>query len=167
MNVELLNTMTESDARAALLRYCGARRWAEQMAERRPFASVAELLAAAQHIWQALPPADWQEAFAAHPKIGDVESLRRRFVATAAWSAKEQAGIAGASETTLRALAEGNRDYEAKFGYIFIVCATGNTGDVMLALLQERLNNDPDEELRIAAGEQAKITRLRLERLCS
>ncbi len=111
--------------------------------------------------------ADWLEAFAAHPRIGDVDALRAKFAATAAWASGEQAGVAGASESTLRALAEGNRDYEAKFGHIFIVCATGKTADEMLGLLRERLANEPDAELAVAAAEQAKITAIRLRKLLS
>ena len=96
-----------------------------------------------------------------------LDALRDRFRNTAAWSAAEQAGVAGAGDGVLHALADGNRLYEVKFGYTFIVCATGKTAAEMLALLQQRLENDPEQELPIAAAEQAKITRLRLQKLCS
>jgi 2-oxo-4-hydroxy-4-carboxy-5-ureidoimidazoline decarboxylase len=162
-----INSWTEPEARAAFLRCCGSTQWAERMAARRPFADEAELLAAAMGIWRGLPPADWLEAFAAHPRIGDRDALRRKFAATAEWSASEQAGVTGASEATFQALAEANRLYEAKFGYIFIVCATGKTAGEILALLEQRLGNEPAEELRVAAGEQEKITHLRLRKLCS
>ncbi len=165
MNVESLNAMSPDAARAALLRCCGSRRWANAMTSRRPFASADEAFAAADEIWAGLDRADWLEAFAAHPRIGDLESLRRRFASTADWASGEQAGVAGAGDDIITSLAEGNRDYEAKFGYIFIVCATGKTAPEMLAILRGRLSNDPSTELRIAAGEQAKITRLRLEKL--
>jgi 2-oxo-4-hydroxy-4-carboxy-5-ureidoimidazoline decarboxylase len=135
------------------------------MASRRPFPSEADLFTAAEHVWRGLAREDWLEAFATHPRIGDVDSLRKKFAATAAWSAREQAGVAGASEEVLLALAEGNRAYEAKFGYLFIVCATGKTAEEMLALLHQRLGNTPEEELLNAANEQAKITRLRLDKL--
>jgi 2-oxo-4-hydroxy-4-carboxy-5-ureidoimidazoline decarboxylase len=135
------------------------------MAARRPFAGAAGLFAAAREVWQGLAREDWLEAFAAHPRIGDLEALRGKFAATAAWSAGEQAGVAGAAEATLRALAEANRAYEARFGHIFIVCASGKSAEEMLALLERRLNNSAEEELRTAAGEQEKITRLRLEKL--
>jgi 2-oxo-4-hydroxy-4-carboxy-5-ureidoimidazoline decarboxylase len=165
MNLGVLNSWDDAEARAALQKCCGSSRWADQMVARRPFASEADLLAAADQVWQGLSRADWLEAFAAHPRIGDLDSLRRRYAGTASWAAGEQAGVAGATEEVLQGLAQGNADYEAKFGYKFIVCATGKTATDMLALLRQRLPNDPDHELRIAAGEQAKITRLRLHKL--
>ena len=107
----------------------------------------------------------WREAFTHHPRIGDVAVLRERFASTAVWARGEQAGVAAADERTLAALAEGNRAYEARFGYVFIVCATGLKADQMLAMLNARLSNDAETEMRIAAEEQMKITRLRLEKL--
>jgi 2-oxo-4-hydroxy-4-carboxy-5-ureidoimidazoline decarboxylase len=160
-----LNEMSAEAARAELLRCCGSSRWAEALAAARPFADAAALYAAAESVWWELSPGDWREAFAHHPKIGDRDALRARFASTAAWAAKEQAGALAAAEDVLDALAEGNRAYEERFGYIFIVCATGKTAAEMLALLRERLPNDPAKELLLAAGEQAKITRLRLARL--
>ena len=134
------------------------------MLHRRPFGSDEELFAAARAEWFALTPDDWREAFRHHPKIGDRDALRARFPTTAHLSEREQRGVAGVSDETLDALAEGNRAYEERFGYIFIVCATGKTADEMLALLRARVANDPHTELLIAAGEQAKITELRLGR---
>jgi 2-oxo-4-hydroxy-4-carboxy-5-ureidoimidazoline decarboxylase len=166
MNLSVLNAWREPEARAALLRCCGARRWAEGMAARRPFAGEAELFAAAREVWRGLARTDWLEAFAAHPRIGDREASAGRVAGTSAWSAQEQGGVAGAPQGTLRALAEGNRRYEARFGHTFIICATGRTAAEMKALLEERLSNDPDEELLVAAGEQEKITLLRLQKLC-
>src|SRR4051812_15270121 len=165
MNVAALNALTPADARAAFLRCCGSRRWADAMTARWPFASAADVLRTATEIEAGLTRADWLEAFAAHPRIGDLGALRAKFAATADWAGREQAGVAGADEEVLRALAEGNREYEERFGHTFIVCATGKTAPEMLALLIERLNNDPETELRIATAEQAKITRLRLEKL--
>ena len=165
--LQRLNELGAEEARAELLRCCGSSRWAAAMIARRPFASPAALLEAADSAWQGLDEAAWREAFAHHPKIGDREALRSRFAATAAWAADEQAGAGAAAEDVLEALAQGNLDYERRFGYIFIVCATGKTAPEMLALLRERLPHSPEEELRIAAGEQAKITRLRLQKLLS
>jgi OHCU decarboxylase len=165
-NLDRMNSWSEAEARAAFRRCCGAARWAEQMATRRPFASEAELLATAGEVWQTLAAEDWLEALAAHPRIGDLESLRNKFAPAAALAAREQAGVVGASQATLTALAEGNRAYEAKFGHLFIVCASGKNADEMLALLRQRLSHGPEEELRIAAAEQEKITRLRLQGLC-
>jgi OHCU decarboxylase len=122
-------------------------------------------------LWSALPPSDWLEAFAAHPRIGHAGAGRAGGadgsdgLGGAGWSDEEQAGVAVAAEAMLRRLAEANRDYEARFGYIFIVCATGKTAGEMLALLEARLRHDPGEELRIAAEEQRQITRLRLNKL--
>lgn len=149
-------------ARAALAASCGSARWVDRMVARRPFRSRDALLSAAREEWWALSPDDWREAFSHHPKIGDRASLRARFPSTHQLSAEEQAGVTGASEHVVAALAEGNRAYEEKFGYIFIVCATGKRADEMLELLRARLDNDPQTEIRIAAEEQAKITALRL-----
>jgi allantoinase len=166
--LDRLNAGAEADARAAFLRCCGSRAWAERMAALRPFAGEDDLLHAAGVAWDALAPADRLEAFAAHPKIGDLEALRARFgfPSTASWAAGEQAGVSGASEATLRALAEGNRAYEARFGHIFLICATGKTADEMLAQLRRRLDNDPGDEFAVASAEQAQITRIRLGKLC-
>jgi 2-oxo-4-hydroxy-4-carboxy-5-ureidoimidazoline decarboxylase len=136
------------------------------MAAMAPFASRAQLFGEAENQWWRLAEADWREAFTHHPKIGaDVEALREKFAATAGWSEGEQQGVAQASDTVLQALAQGNTDYEARYGYIFIVCASGKSAEQMLALLRRRADNDPAQEIFIAAGEQAKITALRLEKL--
>lgn len=128
----------------------------------RPYASDAHLLATAEELWWALEPADWLEAFEAHPRIGEKAEPHDP---TAGWSAEEQAGVAGAAAATRAALETGNRAYESKFGHVFLVCATGRSAEELRSDLQRRLENEPDLELRVAAGEQAKITRLRLERL--
>lgn len=132
----------------------------------RPFQHRTQLHGVAEHIWWHPGDGDWREAFTPHPRIGaDIAALRARFVATAAWSQGEQAGVAGAGEATLQALAGGNRDYEARFGHIFIVCATGKGAAEMLGLLRQRLPNARDRELAIAAAEQRKITAIRLDKL--
>jgi len=131
------------------------------MMARRPFASEETALAAARDEWFALSADDWREAFGHHPRIGDRDALRLRF-ASRDPAAREQSGVDAASETALSALAEANRTYEERFGYIFIVCATGRTAEEMLALLRARLGNDPQTEIRVAAGEHAKICELRL-----
>ncbi len=137
------------------------------MTARRPFADEGALFEAARAVWRKLGPADRLEAFAAHPRIGDLEHLRERFASTRAWAAGEQGGVAKATEDELRRLAEGNRRYEERFGFLFIVCATGKSAGEMASLLEARLANPPGEELRIAAREQEKITRIRLEKLLS
>ena len=165
--LDRLNALGEAQAVAELLRCCGSRRWAALMAGLRPFDSEAGLLEAADSAWLGLDDSDRLEAYAAHPRIGDLDALRAKFAATASWAANEQAGVSDADDSTLRALAEGNRDYEARFGHIFLVCATGKTAGEMLTLLRERLGNDPEAERAVASGEQAKIARVRLRKLCS
>lgn len=161
-----LAALDEDAAQAAFLRCCGSERWASAMVQARPFASRTELYGVAESTWWGLGDGDWKEAFAHHPKIGaDVDKLREKFAATADWSAGEQAGVSGASEETLAALAQGNEAYDRRFGHVFLVCATGKSADQMLEALQERLENEPSAELRIAAGEHVKITRIRLEKL--
>jgi allantoicase len=161
-----LNRLAESERIERLLRSCGSRRWARAMARRAPFVSLTHLLGAADDTWWKLGDGDFREAFGHHPEIGaDVAKLHEKFAAAAGWSANEQAGVVGASEATLEALAKGNREYKERFGHVFLVCATGKSADEMLSLLEERIDNPPENELRIAAGEQAKITKLRLVKL--
>jgi allantoicase len=145
---------------AALRACCGSTRWCEQMAASRPFASFAALLKTADTVWQGLGPADWQEAFAAHPKIGE----RATSNATRAWSEQEQAGVQTATADALSELSKLNLSYQERFGYIFIVCATGKSSEQMLSMLRERVQNDPAKELTIAAEEHRKITALRVEK---
>ncbi len=153
-------------ARAELQHICGSTRWLDRFLAARPFRSRAHLHGVAADVWWHLGDGDWKEAFAHHPPIGaNAETLRSRFAATASQSATEQSGVAGADDATLTALAEANADYQDRFGWVFLVCATGKTAAEMLALLRERRPNETAAELRIAAGEQAKITRLRLDKL--
>ena len=140
-----------------LLSCCGSGEWARRLAEERPFETGDALADAADRIWQSLSKEDRLEAFAAHSRIG----VR----AGDAWARREQAGVDGLGEATRTALAHGNRDYEKRFGYVFLVCATGKTAEEMLGVLRGRLPNDAAAELRVAAEEQAKITRLRLDNL--
>jgi 2-oxo-4-hydroxy-4-carboxy-5-ureidoimidazoline decarboxylase len=152
-------------ARAALRRCCGSSRWVEGMVAARPFGTEAELRASAARAFATMERADWLEAFAHHPRIGDRKALEARFASTRSWSLSEQGTVASAGEDVLDALANVNREYEARFGYVFIVCATGKTPQEMLALAEARLPNDPDTELAVAAAEQRRITELRLAKL--
>jgi 2-oxo-4-hydroxy-4-carboxy-5-ureidoimidazoline decarboxylase len=165
--IECINALSEPAARAEFLQCCGSARWAAQLAARRPYDDDAHLCAVAVETWRARGRADWLEAFAAHPRIGDLDALREKFAVAAAWSAEEQKGVAGAAEATLSALVDGNRRYEARFGFIFLVCATGKTASEMLSLLERRLGNSPEDELHNAAAEQEKIMLLRLGKLCT
>ena len=159
-----LDALTPAEARDELRQCCGSTRWVERMIAARPFVDKERLFTTAEAVWRSLAPEDWLEAFQHHPKIGDRAALRRR-LATREWAQGEQAGALQASEEMLESLAQENAAYKARFGYIFIVCATGKTAAEMLALLRERRDSDSATELRIAADEQAKITRLRLEKL--
>ena len=163
--IEFANRLEKESLQAELTKCCALQRWVEAMISARPLPDDEEYMKAAGKIWWRLGRDDWLEAFAAHPKIGDVDSLRAKFGNTRAWASGEQSGVAAACETTLQRLAELNREYEDRFGYIFIVCATGKTADEMLAILESRLQNDPEAELKIAAAEQLKITLLRLHKL--
>jgi OHCU decarboxylase len=153
----LWNAMSTEEAEAAMLACCGSQRWARRMAQARPF-DEDRLFGTADRIWRELPTEDWHEAFAAHPRIGARASGQ---------AAAEQADARGASPETLAALARANREYEERFGYIFIVCASGRSAEEMLDLCRRRLHNAPAEELKMAAEEQRKITRLRLEKWLS
>ena len=135
------------------------------MADARPFAMLDDLYRAAEKIWFSLPTADQLEAFASHPKIGSKKSGPKQPAKSADWSKDEQSGIDGAAVDVRNALAECNSLYQDKFGFIFIVCATGKTADEMLAVCRARLGNSVETELQIAAAEQAKITEIRLNKL--
>ena len=165
MDLAAINDWADDEAIASFLRCCGSSRWAERMARLRPFESEDALFDDAERTWWDLDRTDWLEAFAAHPRIGDRGALRARFAPAAALSAREQSGVDGASNEVLQSLADDNARYSERFGYIFIVCATGKSAEEMLTLLRERLPNDPGHEIRVAAAEQAKITRIRLEKL--
>ena len=156
-----LDALSPDEAEAAFLACCGARRWARAMAAGRPYGTAADLEAAADRHFDALDRNDWLEAFAAHPRIGETPGQGHG----AAWSREEQAGAAGAEAAVRAELARANRLYDERFGHIFIVCATGKSAGEMLALLRQRLGNEPAAELPIAALEQRKITHLRLARL--
>jgi 2-oxo-4-hydroxy-4-carboxy-5-ureidoimidazoline decarboxylase len=165
MNVAAINAWAPAEASEAFRRCCGSARWAREMEWARPFGSDEAVLEAADRIWWALEPGDWLEAFSAHPKIGARCGPGPEHAATAAWSKAEQSGAERAGADVLKNLADMNERYEARFGYIFIVCATGKSAEEMLAAIGSRMENEPSDEIRCAAVEQAKITRLRLEKI--
>lgn len=146
---------------------CGASLWVAKMLQTPLIKDLDELKKIAEEKWYECTEQHWLEAFQHHPKIGDINSLKKKFANTAAWASNEQSGVIVASDKILEDLAKGNDDYEKKFGYIFIVCATGKSAAEMLAILQARLRNNPEAEIKIAAAEQNKITKLRLEKLFS
>lgn len=163
--LERFNSLPPQEARAELLKCCGSRRWAEAVAAARPFRSPEDLSGAAVRVWRELSPEDWLEAFRAHPKIGERKAADRVSEQARAWSEREQAGAGVAPAETLSALAAGNRAYEERFGFIFIVCASGKSAGEMLSALEARMGHDAETELRVAAEQQRQITRLRLHKL--
>jgi 2-oxo-4-hydroxy-4-carboxy-5-ureidoimidazoline decarboxylase len=165
MNIDQLNRLSEDDATTAFEQCCGATQWVERMVYSRPFETLSEVIETSDTIWEECDVDDYEEAFTHHPKIGDVESLAKKYANTKAWATGEQKGVEGAERAVIEKLAEGNTAYEERFGYIFIVNATGKSAAEMLALLEARMNNDPKDEILIAAAEQNKITRLRLKKL--
>jgi 2-oxo-4-hydroxy-4-carboxy-5-ureidoimidazoline decarboxylase len=156
-HVNWLNEMEPRACADAFRLCCGSDAWVRSMVAARPFVNRNDLLQKSDHIWQSLQRADWLQAFAAHPQIGSR--------AAQGWAAGEQAGARDADSSVFTRLSVLNREYESRFGYIFIVCATGKSAAEMLALIESRLENEPGTELHVAAEEQRKITRLRLEKL--
>jgi OHCU decarboxylase len=163
--LEQLNQAASEVAKADFLNCCGSQTWARLMTEACPFNDAAALIKQAGQVWQNLEARDWLEAFAAHPKIGARQAAPKQHAQSVEWSHREQSGTSMATDSVLDALAEANRLYEEKFGFIFIVCATGKSAEEMLDLCRRRLNNDADSEIRIAADEQKKITEIRLKKL--
>lgn len=160
-----LNSLPAEEAAKELRQCCGSTRWAEELSNNRPYSTLDALIARADELWWSLTPDDWLEAFRSHPKIGEKKASNNVSAQSSQWSGQEQAGVSSASQDTVNSLASLNRAYEQKFGFIFIICATGKTSEEMLAALKERLQHDSDTELRLAAAEQAKITALRLKKL--
>jgi len=160
MTLSGFNNLEKEEAGEMLSACCGSSNWSSFMMEKFPFKTEAELVSVADNTWyNECGEADWLEAFTHHPKIGDVKSLTEKF------AGKEQAAVGTASKDIIEALANANTEYEKKFGFIFIVCATGKTASEMLRLLNDRLKNNREEELGIAMGEQHKISIIRFKKL--
>lgn len=165
MTLQELNAFPRYRAEAELIKCCGSTAWVRTMTGRRPFANRERLLRAASEVWWRLDSTDWLEAFRAHPQIGQQKAVALISTQAQAWSAQEQSGMNRAGVGVTMALEEANQEYLAKFGYIFIVCASGKSADQLLSILKSRLANSPEAEIRVAAEEQDKITRLRLDKL--
>lgn len=165
MNITELNSLSTSALEEKFEQCCAATNWYKPMAAAAPYENEEALQELADDIWSNCVEADFLEAFLGHPKIGDVDSLAKKFQSTKKWAGNEQELVNEASMDVIKALAQGNTDYEKRFGFIFIVFATGKTAQQMLDLLLERLPNERNEELLIAAGEQHKITKLRIQKL--
>lgn len=163
--LERFNQMSAPDASRQILACCDSRGWARAVARQRPYSLSGDLLAAADAEWWRMPPAEWLHAFAAHPRIGENAAARPQHGSGDRWSANEQQGAAEAADSLKAGLADLNHEYENRFGFTYIVCASGRNGEEMVRLARERLANDPETELRIAAAEQAQIMKLRLQRL--
>ena len=167
MTLQELNTLSDEQVKKEFFTCCGSSLWVEKMMAVKPFSNMNDLLVKADRAWNATVEKDWLEAFSHHPKIGDLKNLEKKFASTKALAGSEQASVQTASQKILEQLAEGNTLYENKFGFIFIVCATGKSAEEMLTLLNRRINNDRPAELKIAAVEQQKIIKLRLQKLIS
>ena len=159
-----LNSLTEVQRRTLMLSFCASERFADQMLHYAPFTSIRELFASAEDAWWGLDSKHWLEAFAAHPRIGEKKKAKAAGAKSAAWSKGEQGGAGQASRGVVKKLAQLNAEYFKKFGFIYIVFATGKTAEEMLSLLAERIHNPKYVELENAAVEQAKITRVRIEK---
>lgn len=165
LKLDRLNSLDPGQAETEFLKCCGSEEWAKRMIVERPFEDFNDLIAKADNVWWLLEPQDWLEAFQSHPKIGQKKPEQQTSAEAQAWSEEEQSGTRNSTRKTAEALEALNNVYEEKFGHIFIICATGKTSEEMLGIMRHRLVNNPDEELRNAAVEQAKITQLRLMKL--
>ena len=161
----MIDRLGDSAATAQLRACCGAHRWIEGMLAARPFGSAERAREEADRVWKRLGPADWLEAFNHHPRIGERKTVAPQDTTAAARSSNEQAQVTKASAELKKQLAHVNADYERRFGFIYIVSAAGRSAEELLSIARDRLQNDRDTELRVAAEEQRKIMQLRLATL--
>ncbi len=165
MTLHELNLLPKEQLKVELFKCCGSENWVNKMLPFFPADDMVELIYDAEDQWYECAETDWLAAFTHHPKIGEVESLSKEFASTAQSASSEQSAVSTATPQTIEALAKANAVYQTKFGFIFIVCATGKSAEEMLHLLQARLPNTKEEEIKIAMDEQNKITQLRLQKL--
>lgn len=165
MTLAELNKLSLKQAKQAFFQCCTSSAWVKRMVNLRPFPDINTLKKQADITWQDLSHHDYFEAFEGHPKIGDVNSLREKYASTKGLAGDEQSSVKQADEKTLNALAKGNNDYQEKFGFIFIVCATGKSASQMSELLHKRLINDKSQEVINAAEEQRKIFQIRISKM--
>jgi 2-oxo-4-hydroxy-4-carboxy-5-ureidoimidazoline decarboxylase len=161
------NQLPEEEAAQEILPCCGSMAWARHLVSRRPLQDQTVLLAVSDEAWGHVTKEDLMEAFSKHPRIGERKAPQVASARSAAWSLQEQQKVADAGEPVQLALAEGNREYERRFGRVFLVCATGKSAPEILEILRRRLGNDDSTELLVAAEEQRKITNLRLKKWLS
>lgn len=160
-----LDAISDDEAVGLLRACCGSSRWVAAMIESRPFGSKKKARERADEVWNGLNREDWMEAFDHHPRIGERAAAAKQDARGASWSSQEQAGVGAAPNDVKAELARVNADYERRFGFIYIVCASGKTAEELLAIARSRLGNAPEVELRIAAEEQRRIMQLRLDKL--
>lgn len=172
MSIAEFDHLSIEKKKELLMQCCGSSAWVNKMLTVFPVEDLVELLEAAEEKWYECNAEDWQEAFAHHPKIGDINFLsselileKEKFANSAEWAATEQSGINNADENTLQQLKKANKEYQHKFGFIFIICASGKSANEMLHILKSRLKNIKEQEIKIAAEEQNRITKIRLEKL--
>ena len=164
MTLANLNNLSLKQLRHEFGKYCGSSNWIQQMTQFLPFENIKQLMHQSQESWAACSEIDWLEAFSHHPRIGEKE-IEEKFSSTANLANREQSGVKIASKKVISELAELNDKYFNKFGFIFIIFATGKCAEEMLTELQSRIKNDREKEMKIAAAEQIKITQLRLEKM--
>lgn len=165
MKLEAFNQLTHHQQFELLYQCCSSENWAKKLADQTPFASLPELKQMADVLFQQLAEADLLQAFAGHPKIGDVNSLKAKYAQTKALASGEQSGVQQADDETLVALAQANTDYQQRYGFIFIVCATGKSAQQMLDILNSRMDNSYQQELQQAGEQQRQIMQIRLNKL--
>ena len=165
MTITEFDQLAKEKQKALLEQCCGSSVWTNKMLDSLPVGNLSELLDLAEEKWYECNRNDWLEAFEHHPMIGDINSLKKKYAGTLTLATHEQSGVNSATEELLKELAETNKGYKNKFGYIFIVCASGKSAEQMLQLITQRITNDSDTEIKIAMEEQNKITKLRLEKL--
>ncbi len=158
------NALDAESAAREVLPCCGSSAWARQLAAKRPIADEPSLLEASNTVWFSLPEEAWQQAFDSHPRIGQKHAQSQATEESLRWSAQEQRAVVSEDTAAKQALEQANRRYEQRFGHIFIVCATGKSAPQILSILEARMHNDPQTELREAAKQQGQITELRLRR---
>ncbi|GAA0852233.1 2-oxo-4-hydroxy-4-carboxy-5-ureidoimidazoline decarboxylase [Aliiglaciecola litoralis] len=164
MKLEQLNQLDDASAQDWFSKCCAASQWTHMMSAKRPYSSVEQIEDYTRKIWPDLTEKDYRQAFEAHPMIGDINSLKKKFASTSGLAQQEQSGAVGAEPSVLQRLSQLNHEYLAKNGFIFIICATGLSAQQMLTELELRIANSTEQEIAIAAGQQLKITLLRIRK---
>jgi len=162
---EAINNYSQKNFEEKMMMVCGAKNWVKRMLELRPFFSNEQVFLQAQNIWFSLTKEDWLESFSHHPKIGGKDALRKKFNTTKDWSSKEQAGMQGATDDVIDGLASGNDAYDEKFGFVFLICASGKSAQEILISLNDRLGNTLEQEIENASIELNEIIKIRLTKL--